>query len=60
MSTAGVALTCHLVIPAGKPGDVYLMEVAHHLKEQFGIHHATLQIETDLSSACALAPDHVV
>jgi cobalt-zinc-cadmium efflux system protein len=60
MSTAEVALTCHMVIPAGQPGDVYLMEVAHHLKEQFGIHHATLQVETDLSSACALAPDHVV
>jgi cobalt-zinc-cadmium efflux system protein len=60
MSTTEVALTCHMVIPAGQPGDVYLMEVAHHLKEQFGIHHATLQVETDLSSACALAPDHVV
>ena len=60
MSTAEVALTCHMVIPAGQPGDVYLMEVAHDLKEQFGIHHATLQVETDLSSACALAPHHVV
>ena len=60
MSTAEVALTCHMVIPAGQPGDVYLMEVAHDLKEQFGIHHATLQVETDLSSACSLAPDHVV
>jgi cobalt-zinc-cadmium efflux system protein len=27
MSTAEVALTCHMVIPAGQPGDVYLMEV---------------------------------
>jgi cobalt-zinc-cadmium efflux system protein len=60
MSTAEVALTCHMVIPAGQPGDDYLVEVAHHLKEQFGIHHTTLQVETDLSSACALAPDHVV
>jgi cobalt-zinc-cadmium efflux system protein len=60
MSTAEVALTCHMVIPAGQPGDDYLMEIAHHLKEQFGIHHTTLQVETDLSSACALAPDHVV
>jgi cobalt-zinc-cadmium efflux system protein len=60
MSTTEVALTCHMVIPAGQPGDVYLMGVAHHLKENFGIQHATLQVETDLSSACALAPDHVV
>jgi cobalt-zinc-cadmium efflux system protein len=60
MSTTEVALTCHMVIPAGQPGDVYLMGIAHHLKEKFGIQHATLQVETDPSSACALAPDHVV
>jgi cobalt-zinc-cadmium efflux system protein len=60
MSTTEVALTCHMVIPAGQPGDAYLMEIAQHLKEDFGIHHATMQVETDLGSACALAPDHVV
>ena len=60
MSTTEVALTCHLLIPAGPPGDAYLMEIAHYLKEDFGIHHATIQVETDLQSACALAPDHVV
>jgi cobalt-zinc-cadmium efflux system protein len=60
MSTTEVALTCHIVIPAGQPGDAYLMNVAHHLKEDFGIHHATVQVETDPNSPCALAPDHVV
>ncbi len=60
MSTTEVALTCHMVIPAGRPGDAYLMEIAHHLKEDFGIHHATMQVETDPRSTCALAPDHVV
>jgi cobalt-zinc-cadmium efflux system protein len=60
MSTTEVALTCHMVIPAGQPGDTYLMDVAHHLKEDFGIQHTTLQIETDPESPCALAPDHVV
>lgn len=60
MSTTEVALTCHMVIPAGPPGDAYLMEVAHNLKHDFGIHHATVQVETDIQSACALAPDHVV
>jgi cobalt-zinc-cadmium efflux system protein len=49
-----------MVIPAGRPGDAYLMEIAHHLKEDFGIHHATMQVETDPRSTCALAPDHVV
>jgi cobalt-zinc-cadmium efflux system protein len=60
MSTTEVALTCHMVIPAGHPGDGYLMELAHHLKEDFGIQHATVQVETDPNSPCALAPDHVV
>jgi cobalt-zinc-cadmium efflux system protein len=60
MSTTEVALTCHLVIPEGQPGDTYLMDVAHHLKESFGIHHATLQVETDPEVRCLLAPDHVV
>ena len=41
MSTTEVALTCHMVIPAGRPGDAYLKDVAHHLKEDFGIQHAT-------------------
>jgi cobalt-zinc-cadmium efflux system protein len=60
MSTTEVALTCHMVVPAGQPGDNYLMEISQRLKQDFGIHHATLQIETDPDSACALAPDHVV
>jgi cobalt-zinc-cadmium efflux system protein len=59
MSTTEVALTCHMVMPAGGD-DAYLMKVAHRLKEDFGIQHATLQIETDPNSPCALAPDHVV
>jgi cobalt-zinc-cadmium efflux system protein len=60
MSTTEVALTCHMVIPAGQPGDEYLMDVAHHLKKDFGIRHGTVQVETDPDSPCALAPDHVV
>jgi len=60
MSTTEIALTCHMVIPAGPPGDAYLMEVARRLHREFGIEHATLQIEADPNSPCALAPDHVV
>jgi cobalt-zinc-cadmium efflux system protein len=60
MSTTEVALTCHLVIPGGAPGDGYLHEIAQKLQHQFGIAHATLQVETDPESPCALAPDHVV
>lgn len=60
MSTTEVALTAHLVMSGGHPGDVYLMRVTRELHDTFGIAHSTLQIETDASTECALAPDHVV
>jgi cobalt-zinc-cadmium efflux system protein len=60
MSTTEVALTCHVVMPSGQPGDPFLIEIAHQLKENFGIHHMTIQIETDPLSKCVLAPDHIV
>jgi cobalt-zinc-cadmium efflux system protein len=60
MSTTEVAMTCHMVMPAGQPGDAYLMEVARRLEADFGIQHTTLQIEIDLGLKCALAPEHVV
>jgi cobalt-zinc-cadmium efflux system protein len=60
IGTTKTALTCHLVMPAGHQGDRFLMHVAHTLEEQFGIDHATLQVETSTDTACALAPEHVV
>ena len=45
MSTTEAALTVHLVMPGGYPGDRFLAETQHDLKERFGIGHATLQIE---------------
>ncbi|MCW2285775.1 cobalt-zinc-cadmium efflux system protein [Rhodoblastus acidophilus] len=60
MSTTHVALTCHLVMPTGHPGDAFLHELAQELAEKFGIDHPTVQIEIDPSPACALAPDEVV
>jgi cobalt-zinc-cadmium efflux system protein len=60
MSTTEVAMTCHMVMPAGQPGDAYLMEVARRLEVDFGIQHTTLQIEIDPGLKCALAPEHVV
>jgi len=60
MSTTETALTCHLVMPAGHPGDAFLHELAADLARRFGIGHSTLQIETDPGLACALAPDEVV
>ncbi len=45
MSTTETALTVHLVMPGGYPGDRFLAETQHRLKDRFGIGHATLQIE---------------
>ena len=60
MSTTEVALTCHLVMPGGHPGDGFLHRLAEDLADQFGIVHSTAQIEIDPAAACALAPDEVV
>lgn len=45
MSTTETALTCHLVMPGGHPGDAFLVEAGEELRRRFGIPHATLQIE---------------
>ena len=58
-STTELALTCHLVVPAGSPGDAWLVEISRSLHERFGIGHATIQIETD-AACCMLACDRVV
>jgi cobalt-zinc-cadmium efflux system protein len=61
MSTTETALTCHLVMPGGHPGDAVLAHVAHDLHTHFGIAHTTVQIElADTDEACALTPEHVV
>ena len=60
MSTTETALTCHLVMPKGHPGDTFLAEVSHELRHRFQIGHPTLQIELDDAGACALEPEHVV
>ena len=61
MSTTDTALTVHLVIPLGHPGDQFFAQVTHELRHRFGVGHATIQVETgDELHPCALAPDHVV
>ena len=60
MSTTETALTVHLLVPAGHPGDAYLADTADALRRRFGIGHSTIQIETDVTRACELAPDLVV
>ena len=60
ISTTETAMTCHVVMPAGHPGDDFLIECARILRRSFKIVHPTLQIEVNENNACALAPDHVV
>jgi len=60
MSTTEPALTAHLVIPGGYPGDAFLHELAHELEHRFGIGHPTLQIETGEDTRCALASEAVI
>ena len=58
MSTTETALTAHLVMPAGTPGDEFLTKVAEEMTERFAIGHTTIQIEC--GEDCRLAPDTVV
>jgi cobalt-zinc-cadmium efflux system protein len=54
MSTSEIALTAHLVMPDGHPGDDFLNRVTDELHDNFAIEHATIQLETG-SRTCALA-----
>lgn len=44
MNTTETALTAHLVIPTGYPGDAFLARIADELHDLFGIEHTTLQV----------------
>lgn len=60
LSTTKVALTAHVVMPGGHPGDGFLNEIAEELEHEFGIAHTTLQIETGDGENCRLAPAAIV
>jgi cobalt-zinc-cadmium efflux system protein len=59
MSTTETALTCHLVMPQGAPGDEFLHQVCEELNARFRIAHPTIQIEMG-DQGCQLAPAHVL
>jgi cobalt-zinc-cadmium efflux system protein len=59
MGTTDVAMTAHLVMPAGHPGDMALFRMERGLEERFRINHATLQIELGAMD-CPLAPEERV
>lgn len=52
MSTTETALTAHLVMPGGQPGDAFLHDIAHELEHRFRIGHATVQVETGADEHC--------
>lgn len=61
MSTTETALTVHLVMPEGHPGDRFLADVCEELHYYFGIEHSTIQIEiNDSDSFCRYEPEHKV
>jgi cobalt-zinc-cadmium efflux system protein len=60
LSTTSTALTVHLVMPDGHPGDGVLDRFADELGEQFGIAHATFQIEIGDGPECHLSSTGVV
>lgn len=45
MSTTETALTAHLVMPDGHPGDTFLRAIADQLEHHHGIGHVTIQVE---------------
>lgn len=45
MSTTETALTAHIEMPSGHPGDPVLHALAEELASRFGIDHSTIQIE---------------
>ncbi len=60
MSTTETALTAHLVMPGGYPGDATIDGIVAHLREDFSIHHCTLQVEqgTTRHNGCTLHDAH--
>jgi len=56
LSTTESALTVHLVMPNGHPGDIFLDEIVQTLDERFFVHHSTLQIEQGTTNhSCSLS-----
>lgn len=58
MSTTENALTAHLVVP-NVEDDQFLHQVASTLREQFKIHHPTLQLERSADGCPFASPDQV-
>jgi cobalt-zinc-cadmium efflux system protein len=60
LSTTTTALTAHLIIPGGHPGDSFLDRTADELAHEFSIAHVTLQVEIGDTDQCRLKPENVI
>ncbi|MDN5752748.1 MAG: cation diffusion facilitator family transporter [Nitrosospira sp.] len=55
LSTTESALTVHLVMPCGYPGDAFMDDIRETLNTRFSVHHSTIQIEQGATRhACSL------
>ncbi|MBO9580054.1 MAG: cation transporter [Sphingobium sp.] len=52
IGTTETALTAHLLMPGGHPGNAFLAGLTDDLEHQFRIDHVTIQIELDDGKAC--------
>ncbi len=59
MSTTEAALTAHIVMPEGYPGDAAIDAIVEQLRHDFKIHHCTLQVEEGTTDhGCVLHGAH--
>jgi cobalt-zinc-cadmium efflux system protein len=55
LSASRTAMSAHLVMPGGHPGDLFIACAAEELREHHRIDHATLQIEIGDGAVCERA-----
>ena len=56
LSTTESALTVHLVMPDGYPGDAFMDNIRNNLESHYAIHHSTLEIEQGtISHYCSVS-----
>ena len=55
MSTTETALSAHLVMPGGHPGDAFLHELAEELEHHHHVGHVTVQVETGVVGCAGCA-----
>ncbi len=61
IGTRDIALSVHLVMPSGHPGDEWLRNLDYQLRAHFGVTHTAIQVELgDTDVECPYAPPHAL